>query len=149
MQKTAKDYWFVGIQFMMLLLFVLTPSTPQIPLYNWVSVLGLIMATFGLLVVLFAILQLSDALTPYPSPKQGASLKTNGLYRFSRHPIYSGILLFCIGWTFYSASFSRLFLTVALYALFYFKSNYEEKRLIETYGEAYSKYKKKTARFFL
>lgn len=148
MQKTSKDYWFVGIQLMLFILFVVTPSTPHISLPKLVSALGLIVAALGLVIILFSIFQLSNALTPYPSPKQGASLKTNGLYRFSRHPIYSGILLLCFGWTLYSASFSRMLLTVALYALFYFKSKYEEKRLVEVYGENYIMYKQKTARFF-
>lgn len=149
MQKTPKDYWFVGLQMILLVLFVVTPSKPQIPLFKIVPILGLIFAAIGIVIVLFSILQLSNALTPFPSPKQGASLKTDGLYQFSRHPIYAGILLFCIGWTFYSASFSRLFLTAALYALFFFKSNYEEQQLIAFYGEDYVEYKKKTARFFL
>ncbi|MEM8523337.1 MAG: isoprenylcysteine carboxylmethyltransferase family protein [Bacteroidota bacterium] len=149
MRKTAKDYWFVGIQLVLFLLFALTPSIPQIHLPKFAAPVGLFISIIGLLGVLLSIFQLSDALTPYPSPKKDASLKTDGLYRFSRHPIYSTILLFCIGWTIYSASFSRLFLTVALYALFYFKSNYEEKRLIEVYGEHYLNYKGKTPRFFL
>jgi len=149
MQKTSKDYWFVGIQLILFLLFVVTPSIPQIPLPKMLTILGLVISAIGLVIILLSIFQLSDALTPYPSPKQNASLKTNGLYRFSRHPIYSGILLLCVGWTLYSASFSRIFIVVVLYALFYFKSNYEEERLVTVYGEEYTKYKKKTARFFL
>ncbi|MEM6697662.1 MAG: isoprenylcysteine carboxylmethyltransferase family protein [Bacteroidota bacterium] len=148
MQKTTKDYGFVSIQLILFILFAVTPSITQIILPNWSSILGLIVTALGLIIVLFAILQLSDALSPFPSPKQGKQLRTNGLYRFSRHPIYSGILLFCIGWTIYSGSFSRLLLTLALYALFYFKSNYEEQKLIEVYGGSYLEYRETTARFF-
>jgi len=148
MQKTSKDYWFVGIQLILFLLFAIMPSTLVLPLPEFATIVGLILSTAGLVVILLSIVQLSNSLTPYPSPKQGASLKTNGLYRFSRHPIYSGILLLCFGWTLYSASFSRMFITIALYALFYFKSKYEEERLVEVYRENYIMYKQKTARFF-
>ncbi|MEL6944145.1 MAG: isoprenylcysteine carboxylmethyltransferase family protein [Bacteroidota bacterium] len=148
MQKTAKDYWFVGAQLVLFLLFAIAPSVIQLALPKIITLTGLILLLLGVLIILRSIFQLSDALTPYPSPKQGASIKTEGLYRFSRHPIYSGILILFLGWGLYTQSLSRLVLTIALYILFYFKSSYEEERLIEAYGEKYRTYRKKTARFF-
>ena len=43
--------------------------------------------------------QLGGALTPLPEPRPDAELTTSGLYRWVRHPIYSGVLAMGWGWT--------------------------------------------------
>src|SRR5690606_25181410 len=41
---------------------------------------------------------LGSALTPYPRPRDGAGLVKRGVYRYVRHPVYSGIVLAAFGW---------------------------------------------------
>jgi protein-S-isoprenylcysteine O-methyltransferase Ste14 len=40
---------------------------------------------------------LGDALSPFTSPRPGAHLVTNGIYRFLRHPMYLGQALIAVG----------------------------------------------------
>ncbi len=42
---------------------------------------------------------LGRGLTAAPLPNSHAELRTGGLYRFVRHPIYSGLLLFAVART--------------------------------------------------
>lgn len=151
MKKGLWDYIFVGLQFCLFVLFailILLPH-PGIQVWpKWVSVLGDILLLGGGLCTLIAILQLGDSLTAYPTPKSNATLRTHGLYRWVRHPIYGGILLTTFGISLTEASLILFGLTLLLGILFYFKSNYEEKGLIQQYGEAYLDYRKSHGRFF-
>ena len=91
--------------------------------------------------------QLNKNLTPFPTPKENGFLINTGLYKYVRHPIYSGIFLAAIGIAFYTSSYWQLVISFILLILFYYKSKYEESLLIETYKE-YEEYKKVTRRFF-
>lgn len=93
-----------------------------------------------------ALFNLDKSLTPFPTPKSNSELITSGLYKYVRHPIYTGILLTVFGYGFYSESVSRLTISVLLLILFYFKTNYEEQKLSQKYPE-YGAYKARTGRF--
>jgi protein-S-isoprenylcysteine O-methyltransferase Ste14 len=93
------------------------------------------------------LLQLNKNISPFPTPKDSASLLRNGLYKFMRHPIYTGIILLFSGYSVYQNSFYKLLVSVVLVILFYLKSNYEEQRLQEKFPD-YKRYKSKTGRFF-
>ena len=148
MKKTKQDYLFVALQLILFLLFIFSPTIYRIPTPKFVQLLGLIFSVIGFLIILLAIFQLSDALTPFPSPKIGASLKTEGLYRFVRHPIYTGILILFLAWSCYTGALSQFATTTLLYLLFFFKSRYEEQQLVQTYGDAYETYQIQVGRFF-
>ena len=85
---------FVSAQIMMLGALVLWPW----PRY-WVNPTAVASgaqaaAVASLAVVAVAAIGLGSALTATPVPKAQAGLRTGGLYRFARHPIYIGVLLF-------------------------------------------------------
>lgn len=109
--------------------------------------IGLLFAIVGFLIALIAILQLNKNLSPFPTPKEKAVLLENGLYKFVRHPIYSGLLLLFYGYGIYVDSIYKLLISSLLLVLFYFKTNYEE-RLLEFKFQDYSLYKQKVGRFF-
>lgn len=73
-----------------------------------------------------AILQLNKNLTPFPTPKEDGTLIQNGVYKFIRHPIYTGIILIAIGFGLFHQSLWEIFIGIVLWVLFYFKSSYEE-----------------------
>lgn len=106
----------------------------------WIIVLG------GLLIIL-ALLQLNKNLSPFPTPKDTTTLLQNGLYKYMRHPIYTGIILFFTGFSLYQNSFYKLGISLLLVVLFHFKSNYEEQRLEQKFPK-YKLYKNKTGKFF-
>lgn len=144
--RTAKDYWFVGIQFTLFFAFLFNfPNS--IGIHFWGKYLGLGIAIVGLAIVIIALLNLDKNLTAFPTPKAQSELITTGLYAFMRHPIYSGILLTVFGFSAFSDSVFRLIISFSLLVLFYFKTNYEEQKLFDKYPE-YTAYKAKTGRFF-
>ncbi len=75
-----------------------------------------------------------------------SDLVVNGIYRHVRHPLYSGTLLFAIGFflLFPTESFAVFLISMGIYlpiGIFF-----EEKKLTDEFGAKYREYKKKTSR---
>jgi protein-S-isoprenylcysteine O-methyltransferase Ste14 len=73
---------------------------------------------------------------------------TSGLYRFSRHPMYLGILLVYIGTSIASASWVYLLFTLAYLAMY--RNVFiipEERMCCEKFGDAYREYMNRTPRW--
>ena len=81
-----------------------------------------------------------------PLPNEHALLRTGGVYRFARHPIYSGLLLFVMTHTAASGSGWTGICCVLLIRLLFAKSTWEELRLAEHFPE-YPQYAQRTGRF--
>ena len=82
---------------------------------------------------------LTQLFTPAQEDRE-EPLHLGGLHRFVRHPLYTGVYLYMWG-----AVHSELDLATALYASLYLMigSHFEERKLIDLYGTAYSDYKKR------
>jgi len=77
-------------------------------------------------------------LAPWDPPKR---LVVVGLYRFSRNPMYVGILLWLGGWTLLAGSWSLAAYTVILAIAFHLRVVlYEEPRLKKQFGEEWARY---------
>jgi protein-S-isoprenylcysteine O-methyltransferase Ste14 len=116
------------------------------PLPDWARWLGWALAAVGAVVSLAAFPQLGRALTPMPEPRPDAELTTTGLYRWVRHPIYSGVLAMGWGWTLAHPSWVTAALAAALTGLFTAKAGYEEGLLRERFAD-YADYAARTPRF--
>lgn len=148
MKLEKKDYAFVGIQFLLFISYLLDFDVLKINRYEYVSFVGLIMAIIGILVLLIALLQLNKNLSPFPTPISGGDLIETGLYKYVRHPIYTGILVTLWGYGLYTSSVYKILITMLLLLLFFFKSKYEEEKLSQVF-ENYPAYMKRTERFFI
>ncbi|MBW1294208.1 DUF1295 domain-containing protein [Aquimarina litoralis] len=137
---------YVFIQFGLFIGYLWNPKFIAFKLPSIVIDLGLWLFIVGICTLLLALIQLRENLSPFPTPKKDAKLIKTGLYKFIRHPIYTGILLIAFGYAFYTHSIFKFFITIGLYILFYFKSKYEEKRLINFFSE-YIDYQNTTGRF--
>jgi protein-S-isoprenylcysteine O-methyltransferase Ste14 len=146
MHKYLKDNIYVGLQFLLIIIFFITPGFDS-TFTTLLKYPGLILIIGGSIVVLTSMLQLKSNLTAYPTPKETAFLYTGGLYGVVRHPIYSGVVILFLGLSFVSASFIKLFITLILMILFHFKSEYEEVQLSQKFDE-YKQYKTRTGKFF-
>lgn len=146
MKPIWKDYLFVFIQFLLFAAYFFD-FLPKFKIPTLISYIALLVALLGFLISLFAVFELDKNLTVYPTPKSDSELITHGLYRFSRHPIYSGIILFTIGYAVFRMSFFKLILSILLWIWFFFKSRYEENQLQQKYPN-YNDYRKKVGRFF-
>ncbi|WP_159467037.1 isoprenylcysteine carboxylmethyltransferase family protein [Dyadobacter sp. 3J3] len=142
-----KDLIFVSVQLVLFCLFIFLPDFYALHFSKKLKLVGLIFSFAGLLVCLISIYQLRKSLTPFPSPVRNGTLVNTGLFKYVRHPIYSGILVCLTGYGLFSESVTRLMLVVMLLLLFYYKSRYEEKMLLSVYS-GYHEYRKRTGRFF-
>ncbi|MFZ4545095.1 MAG: methyltransferase family protein [Saprospiraceae bacterium] len=142
-----KDLYFVFVQFALFVCYLFPVGTFSIQAGDLMNYIGLSAAIAGLLIIVVSIIQLNKNLTPFPTPLKDGTLIQNGLYKYARHPIYTGIILFAIGLGLFLDSIWKIGIGFALTILFYFKSNYEEKLLMIQYPD-YLMYQKRTARFF-
>lgn len=99
----------------------------------------------GVVVAGLAGLRLGPALTPSPIPNEGADLVTTGIYRFVRHPIYTGVLLISAGLVALGASVVHLIGAIALFAVLSVKATAEEAMLSERHQD-YDLYRRQTGR---
>ncbi|MFD0862920.1 methyltransferase family protein [Sungkyunkwania multivorans] len=146
MKPLLKDYLYVIAQGGLLVLYLADwPlfEMPTSPIIFWVA---LAMIWVGILIGIMAMAQLNKNLSPFPTPKSDAQLVQTGLYKYIRHPIYTGILLAALSYAFFIGSSFKLLIFLLLLTLFYFKSKYEEKKLKLKFPD-YEGYMKTTGRF--
>lgn len=146
MRKT-KDILFVGTQLVLFALYVFAPSFSHFPVNGILKFAGVLTAISGVVIILVSIFQIRRSLTPFPSPVRNGELITTGLYKYIRHPIYSGIILAAAGYGLQAGDISKIVISGLLLLLFYFKSQYEEKMLMAFYND-YKQYRSHTYRFF-
>ena len=72
---------------------------------------------------------------------------TNGLYRYSRHPMYVTALIFFLGVSIATASWVLLVFTILLIAASFYFAPLEEQSCLEKYGDAYREYMNRTPRY--
>lgn len=147
MNLKSKDYKLVGLQMLLFILYVFDPKILSLEFPALIKTGAFIVSLLGVVILILAMLQLSKNLSPFPSPKTNSELVQSGLYKYVRHPIYTGILISSFSFALATASGYRILISILLYILFIVKSEYEEKLLMQRYKE-YETYKKRTGRFF-
>ncbi len=147
MKLNAKDYFFVGIQFLLFLIYVFEIEFLSFKLPKYLNTIFLFISVIGFLIIIIALLQLNKNLSPFPTPKSNSELIQIGLYKYIRHPIYTGIIISVFGFGLYTNSGYRIIIVLFLLILFYYKSSYEENLLLNKYPD-YFGYKNKVGRFF-
>ena len=78
--------------------------------------------------------------------RESHRLITHGVYRNLRHPIYSGVIMVCIGVTVHASSPYGLLIMSALVPIFLNRIRMEERILVEEYGDEYTAYTAGTSR---
>ncbi|MFC2100614.1 methyltransferase family protein [Bacteroidota bacterium] len=124
--------------------FILNASnfwSSYIPLYiriiisSIILITGFIVARKGLRIV-------------FGEQREKPELIRKGIFNKVRHPIYLGAILFYLGLFFLSISLIALLVISITFVFYYYISRYEEKILVEEFGESYIKYKKEVPMFF-
>ena len=108
-------------------------------------VVGVAMIAAGFVMALRGVVGLRDTITPFPRPREDATLIQSGVYARVRHPIYGGIVVASFGWGLLTASIPALGLAVAIWAFFTIKSMREEAWLVERFPD-YPAYRARTRR---
>ena len=78
---------------------------------------------------------------------RATGLVTEGIYRYMRHPQYTGIFLFTTGWLFHWPTVITLILYPLVIGAYVWLARYEEKQLITEFGDAYRQYAQQVKRF--
>ena len=141
------DKIYVLIQALLFIIYLIPFTVFRLSIMPFIRYTGIFLLTIGVLIAIIALLQLNRFLTPFPTPKKESKLLQSGIYKFIRHPIYTGIILASFGYSFYAESVWKFFIAVLLFILFYLKSKYEESLLMNHFVD-YQNYRKVTGRFF-
>lgn len=75
-------------------------------------------------------------------------LVTSGIYRFIRHPQYSGFMLMILGFLIQWPTIITLLMAPFLIVLYVRLAKKEEKKMEELFGEKYMEYRKQVPAFF-
>lgn len=115
------------------------------PKNNLLAFISLMLATYGVIVI-----RLSFKQYPWPvfmgitaPPDQGQQeLKTGGLLKYIRHPIYAGTLLLIFGFALFAPTLTNIIhaLCITIYILIGIRL--EETKLIAEFGATYLEYQK-------
>ncbi|MBC9005720.1 methyltransferase family protein [Micromonospora aurantiaca (nom. illeg.)] len=136
----------VAAQLLLIAAVAVAPARPGWPVPWPVRLAGAAVTVAGAVLAAAAAAGLGRGLTASPLPNDAARLRTTGLYRRVRHPVYSGLLLAAAGWIIASGSLPRAIAAVALAALLAAKSRWEETQLTRRFPD-YPAYAARTPRF--
>ncbi|MEI6648437.1 MAG: isoprenylcysteine carboxylmethyltransferase family protein [Actinomycetes bacterium] len=125
---------FVIGQFILIVLLIVSPSIRNVA--PGMKLLGFVIQIAGLLLVIVGGINLRKSLTANPEPRKGGTFVVTGLYKWVRHPMYLGLIVFGIGITIQRESILAEIETLFLAILLHFKRLYEDQLLLEKYPEA-------------
>ncbi|SEB10187.1 isoprenylcysteine carboxylmethyltransferase family protein [Variovorax sp. YR216] len=108
-----------------------------------IGLVGLAFSTSGIA----AFRQARTTLNPM-KPEAASTLVTNGIYRFTRNPMYVGLLLVLVGWAaFLCAPWALVGPAVFVLYMNRFQIAPEERVLRSAFGEGYAAYQAKVRRW--
>jgi len=83
----------------------------------------------------------------FKSHQPPSSLITNGILGYVRNPMYFGILLIYVALIFFSISLICIGLFVIVFLVYNWMVNFEEKILLDMFGNQFLEYKKKVPKW--
>ncbi len=99
------------------------------------SLVGLVLIGLGGVQAVRGVLGLGGNASPFPRPRESATLVERGVYGHVRHPIYGGLIEGAVGWGLLTASLSALLAAAVLAGFFALKVRREEAWLRERFAE--------------
>lgn len=114
---------------------------------NWSRIAGMILLCVGVALRWAAILSLGSAFSANVAIRPDQQLKQNGLYRYVRHPSYSGLLLILVALGIQSGDWLSLsILLIPTTAALLYRISVEEAALYQAFGVRYREYSQTTRR---
>jgi protein-S-isoprenylcysteine O-methyltransferase Ste14 len=132
----------VFAQFALLALLLL----PGAPLWSspWITALSVVLGVIGGALAVSGLVKLGRNIVPWVAPKPGAPLETGGVYRFTRNPIYLGIVVASAGWVLWRGRVELLIVWALLALVLTVKAHVEQHHLVAAFGEEYRHYADRT-----
>lgn len=104
---------------------------------HWPANVGTALSLLGVILIVMGWAQIHRA----------KGLVTKGIYRYLRHPQYTGLILFTFGWILHWPAVITLCLWPIIIVAYVWLAKQEEKEIIKEFGEDYIKYARQTKRF--
>lgn len=122
---------------------VFLDASPLLPFPPPLPATGAVVSLAGVALMAAAFASLRTAVQIAPIPKEGAHLVTSGIYRYFRHPIYTGMVVVAIGLFLRRPSYLVGGGAIVLILFLIFKARFEESLLRTRYAE-YDQYLQRT-----
>ncbi len=120
---------------------------PDLPGERWLGLLSLVLLIGGLAVRWTAIVSLGKAFSVNVAIRESQQMHRTGLYRFVRHPSYSGMLLIFLAVGLISRNwFGLIAALVPTSAALLYRIHVEERALVRAFGDKYRTYASETER---
>ncbi len=132
---------YVVIQFSAILLLIVNANINNINTYS--LILFIASAIIGVTAIIN--MKISN-LNIMPELKDNHKLATNGIYKYIRHPMYTSVILLCLGFLLTEITTVNIIAMLVLIIDLFLKSRLEEK-LLEQRFNSYKDYKNSTYRF--
>jgi protein-S-isoprenylcysteine O-methyltransferase Ste14 len=123
----------------------------QRPLYTMQSpmnVVGALIFIIGLVITVNAQMTLKRNYSGTLRIREGHQLITHGIYKYVRHPVYTGTLLRTFAIPIYTTSLLGFLFALVGIPLFIYRIGVEEQMLIEEFSDEYLEYTKATRKLF-
>lgn len=109
----------------------------------------LILNSVFLVSVLMTLAMIIWSIRSLPVSERGNKLSTRGAFKYVRHPLYTAFLsIFNFGLAAYLNSYIFIIWAIFMHPVWHRVVRYEEKLMVEIFGQAYVEYQTKTGRFF-
>jgi protein-S-isoprenylcysteine O-methyltransferase Ste14 len=130
-----------GVLFLFFLIAVVSGETvADVPGLIYAQVMGLVVAAAGAVISVWSLREHGWQVSPFPRPADAAHLVESGPYRYVRHPMYTGIVVFVLGVGLAYANPVVLLTSFTFTVFFMAKTGHEEDMLVERI-DGYSAYR--------
>ena len=139
-----------GLLLLIAIMFVSAESLYSLggPVLSPMTVVASLMFVIGLVISVWAQVTISTNYSWTLEIREGHSLVTTGLYRYVRHPIYTGTIIRLISIPVFTSSLPGLVLALLSIPVLDYRIGIEEGMLVEEFGEEYERYRERTWRLF-
>lgn len=142
----SRSWWLIGLVVLIIFRRFLPPAWTAFRFHlPWVQGVGAIVLVAATIFTLWARLVLGRMWSSDPMVKSDHRLRTDGPYRITRHPIYTGMLGMMVGSALITGPWVLPILLATL-AMLLSKMQTEERMMRETFGEAYLEYQRRVPR---
>lgn len=150
-QKTGNDkksllFIWLAITFSISFGFFFSKYEPWDDSNKTIAYFGLLVYFLGIVIRWVSILQLKKEFTVDVAIHTDHQLKTDGFYRYVRHPSYSGLLMICFGLSLAMNSLFSVLAVIPVVLAILYRINIEESILSQEFGGTYKDYMKKTSK---
>jgi protein-S-isoprenylcysteine O-methyltransferase Ste14 len=117
---------------------------PFFSLTSPMNVAGIVLFIIGLTIRVSAAVTLNKSYSPTLEVRDDHRLVKHGVYKYIRHPIYTGVFVGVLATPVYTSSLLGFLIALMTVPLFTYRMGVEEKMLTDEYGDEYREYMKAT-----